>query len=41
MRTFCGLIFVAVLGVSSFQIRAAETVRIALIDALSGPYADI
>ena len=41
MRTFCTLIFVAVLGVSSFQIRAAETVRVALISALSGPYADI
>ena len=41
MRTFCSLIFFAALGVSSFQIRAAETVRIALIGPLSGPYADI
>ena len=41
MRTFFCLVFVTVLAVFSGGVRAADTIRIALIDALSGSYADI
>ena len=41
MRTLLSLLIVAVLGVCPGQGIAAETIRVALIDALSGPYANI
>jgi len=41
MRTFFHLFFAAILAVSSGWVSAAETIRIAFIDALSGPYAEI
>jgi len=41
MRTIYSLLIVAVLAVSQGHVLAVETNRVALIDALSGPYADI
>lgn len=41
IHRFCGLLLVAVLLVISGRAAAADTIKIAFIDALSGPYADI
>jgi branched-chain amino acid transport system substrate-binding protein len=41
MRTIFSLLIVAMLAVSPDRGFAAETIRVALIDALSGPYADV
>jgi branched-chain amino acid transport system substrate-binding protein len=41
MRALFSVFIVAILVVSPCRVFATETVRIALIDALSGPYADI